>query len=228
MKRFTLMACAGLLAAAMASPSLAADIARPAYKAPVYVAPFSWSGFYVGINGGYGWGNADLSNALGSFTTNNQTGGLVGGTLGYNMQTGNWVWGIEGDLDYALIKGNTSNTIAVGPCAAGGCTVKNTWIATVRGRVGYAWDRFMPYFTGGGAFGGVTIDPATGSSTNQTATGWTIGGGVEWAFMGAWSAKLEYLYADLGPVTCGAATCGISTDVEPKINMVRAGINYRF
>ena len=115
MKRFTLMACAGLLAAAMAVPSLAADLPRPAYKAPVFVAPFSWSGFYVGINGGYAWGNADVSNALGSFTTNGTNGGLVGATLGYNLQTGNWVWGVEADFDYACIKGNVSNTVAACP-----------------------------------------------------------------------------------------------------------------
>src|SRR3954469_13784892 len=100
MKRFIPLACAGLLAAAVATPSFAADIVRPSLKAPVFVAPFSWSGFYVGINGGYGWGTADWS-STGTAASVKPKGGLVGGTLGYNMQTGNWVWGIEGDLDWS-------------------------------------------------------------------------------------------------------------------------------
>lgn len=230
MKRLMLTLGAGLLAAAMASPSFAADLPRPVYKAPPapFIAPFSWSGFYIGLNGGYGWGKADISNALGNFTTDQQDGWLIGGTVGYNLQTGNWVWGLEGDIDYALIKGNTSNTITVGPCAVGGCTVKDTWFATARGRIGYAWNRFMPYITGGGAFAGVKVESSNGTNESDTATGWTLGGGVEWAFTGAWSAKLEYLYADLGKTTCAATTCGLDTDVEPKINIVRAGINYRF
>ena len=166
MKRFTLMACAGLLAAAMAVPSLAADLPRPVYKAPpVFVAPFSWSGFYVGINGGYGWGNATVSNTLGSFTTNGTDGGLVGATLGYNLQTGNWVWGVEADIDYAFIKGNVSNTVA--GCA--GCKVENTWLGTARGRIGYAFDRWLPYITGGAAFGGVKVATPLGSNTDTAS-----------------------------------------------------------
>jgi outer membrane immunogenic protein len=94
------------------------------------VAPFSWSGFYVGINGGYGWDTADLSNTIGTQTFDT-TGGLVGITLGYNLQTGNWVWGLEGDIDASWLKG-TSNTV---PLCAGrvGCENKNTWFGTARG-----------------------------------------------------------------------------------------------
>jgi outer membrane immunogenic protein len=225
MKRFTMMACAGLMAAAMASPSLAADLPRPAFKAPVYIAPFSWSGFYVGINGGYGWGDVDVSNASGSGTSSNQTGWLIGGTLGYNLQTGNWVWGLEGDLDYALIKGKTSSTTA---CVGGTCTIKDTYFATTRGRIGYAFDRWLPYATFGAAFSGVKVTAANGNNTTNNAVGWTAGAGVEYAFLGAWSAKLEYLYADLGQSTCGTTVCTISTTFEPKINIIRAGLNYRF
>jgi len=228
MKRFIPTVCAALAAATMALPSLAADLPRPVYKAPVvapvYIAPFSWTGFYVGINGGYGWGEAEVSNSLGSFTTDTQDGWLIGGTIGYNFQTGVWVWGIEGDIDYALIDGNVSNTVA---CGGTTCEVENTWFATVRGRIGYAFDRWMPYFTGGGAFAGTKMTVA-GTSNTDTATGWTIGGGVEYSFLGPWSAMIEYLYADLGPTTCDASTCGVATDVEPKINIVRAGFNYRF
>ncbi len=225
MKRFTLTACAGLMLAAMAVPSLAADLPRPAYKAPVYVAPFSWSGFYVGINGGYGWGTSNWTLTGTSLSTGNFdiNGGVVGGTAGYNLQTGNWVWGIEGDIDYSTIKG-TETTF----CGTAGCQTKNSWLATLRGRVGYAFDRWLPYITGGGAFGDVKMTPGGGPSETDTLAGWTVGAGVEWAFMGAWSAKIEYLYVDLGNANCSAATCGVSTDVDFKTNLVRAGLNYRF
>jgi outer membrane immunogenic protein len=226
MKRFIPLACAGLLAAAVATPSFAADIVRPSLKAPVFVAPFSWSGFYVGINGGYGWGTSTWT-STGTSDSVKPKGGLVGGTLGYNLQTGNWVWGIEGDLDWAGIDGTN---IGTGICAVGpGCETKNSYLGTIRGRVGYAFDRWLPYFTGGGAFADVRMTPGTGTgSQTNNQMGWTLGGGVEWAFMGAWSAKLEYLYVDLGNSTCDAATCVISTTVNEKLNVVRAGINYRF
>ena len=225
MKRFLLAACAGLFALTMAAPSSAADLPRPAYKAPVYVGPgFTWSGLYVGINGGYAWGDATVSNALGSFTTDSQDGWLLGGTLGYNLQTGVWVWGLEGDIGYAFINGNVSNTIAGCP----GCELKNTWFATARGRIGYAWDRWLPYITGGAAFGGMKLTGPTGASVTESNFGWTVGAGIEYAFLGNWSAKIEYLYADLGNGECDAATCGITTDFETKLNIVRAGLNYRF
>lgn len=96
MKRLILAACAGLLAVVMATPSSAAEIARPVYKSPAFVAPvFTWTGFYVGVNAGYGFGNSDWDPGP-SFNTK---GALVGGTLGYNLQTGSYVWGIEGDFD---------------------------------------------------------------------------------------------------------------------------------
>jgi outer membrane immunogenic protein len=213
----------------MATPSSAADLPR---KAPAYsgyvVAPFSWTGFYLGINGGYGWGKAELTSAGSTFTSPTEHGWLLGGTLGYNLQTGVWVWGLEGDLDYAWIKGNAVNTVGTGCTGGGGCDIKNTFFATARGRLGYAWDRFLPYITGGAAFAGSKISAPSGASQSKTSTGWTVGGGVEYAFLGAWSAKLEYLYADLGSQTCDATVCGVAIDYKSKVNIVRAGLNYRF
>ena len=228
MKRFILTACAGLLAAAVASPSFAADLARPPiYKAPAapYIVPFSWSGFYVGVNGGYGWGTSDwtieaTALSTGDFDVN---GALVGVTLGYNLQTGNWVWGVEGDLDASWIKG-TETTF----CALPGCETRNDWLATGRARIGYAWNRFLPYITGGIAAGDIKMTTPALTSETDTQVGWTAGAGVEWAFTGAWSAKFEYLYADLGTATCDAVTCGTPMDVSLKLNLIRAGINYRF
>ena len=225
MKRFILGACAGLLAMAMAAPSSAADLHRPVYKAPVYAPPavFNWTGFYIGINGGYAWGTGEVSNVFGSASAD-QNGWLLGGTLGYNLQTGVWVWGIEGDIDYAFIDGNASNTFAGCP----GCELKNTYFATARGRIGYAIDRWLPYFTGGAAFSGFKLTGPLGGSVTESNFGWTIGGGLEYAFLGSWSAKVEYLYADLGNGNCDAASCGVSTDFSTKVNVVRAGLNYRF
>ena len=218
----------GAIAALLLAPCAANAADLPSYKAPAYVAPLyaNWTGFYVGLNGGYGWGKADVSNVFGDFTTDSTNGWLIGATLGYNYQTGMWVWGIEGDLDWSLIKGNSSNVLA---CGGGTCEVKDTWFGTLRGRVGYAgWNNFMPYLTGGGAFAGLKVSPDTGGTFSHTAMGWTVGAGVEYAAWSNWSMKLEYLYADLGKSTCGADVCGVDTEIEPKVNIVRVGFNYRF
>ena len=151
-KRLMLGISAGLFAAAMAAPSSAADIPAPVYKSPpaVLIAPFSWSGFYVGANAGYAWGKADLTGPAGTtFTTDTQNGLLAGITLGYNLQTGVWVWGFEGDVDYAWIKGNAVNTVGTGCAGGGGCDIKNTFFATARGRIGYATGPVLFYGTGG-------------------------------------------------------------------------------
>lgn len=230
MKRFILTMGTGVLAAAMATPSFAADLARSAYKSPAvpYIAPFSWSGFYLGINGGYGFGSSEWSGPVSSDTFE-VNGWLVGATVGYNLQTGNWVWGLEGDIDASRIKGSDNNPGGGGVCGgAAGCETKNSWFATARGRIGYAWNRWLPYITGGGAFADVKMTPNLGTSETETRVGWTLGAGMEWAFTAAWSAKIEYLYADLGTATCDAVNCGIDTDVDFKTNIVRVGVNYRF
>jgi outer membrane immunogenic protein len=221
MQRLLLVACAGVLAAVTASPSFAADLPQPAYKSPgrTYVVPFSWSGAYVGLNGGYGFGTSNWTNA-GVTSDFNLRGALVGGTLGYNMQSGVWVFGLEGDLDASWIKGTGCTT---------NCETRNSWLGTARGRIGYSWGSWMNYITGGAAFGNIKMTPFSGgASESKTKIGYTFGSGIEYAFMGPWSAKLEYLYVDLGKATCAAATCGLSTDVKFKTSIVRVGVNYRF
>jgi outer membrane immunogenic protein len=105
MNRYILAGCAGLLASALASPTFAADLKpilkAPARKAPVEAAPFSWTGFYVGANGGYGWGTSSwFDPTTGAGTDNFKLHGfMAGGTAGYNLQIGAWVWGVEGDFD---------------------------------------------------------------------------------------------------------------------------------
>ena len=220
---------AGFAASALLTVSIAAqaaDLPRSSYKAPAYSAPSyaSWSGFYVGLNGGYGFGKSNITDGAGVSTGDfNVSGAMAGGTVGYNFQTGTWVWGLEGDLDYSWVRGST--TVNCG----GSCETRNTWLGTARGRLGYAgWTNWMPYLTGGAAFGGIKITDAFGSGT-ATKVGWTAGLGVEYAFMSNWSAKVEYLYADLGKATCTAPSCG-AADVTAtyKTNLVRLGVNYRF
>ena len=220
-----LLASVGLLALGTASAS-AADIARremPA-KAPAYVTPaYNWTGFYVGINGGGAFGRSELSNTRGT-TSYDVDGGLVGGTIGYNYQINQLVLGLEGDIDWADISGNTNSGI----CTTAVCSTKNDWLGTVRGRIGYAFDRFMPYVTGGAAFGDVKTSVAGFSGQTDTKAGWTAGGGLEFAINGPWTAKVEYLYVDLGDDTCSAANCGLSTTTNFRTSIVRAGVNYRF
>jgi outer membrane immunogenic protein len=216
---------AGIAVIALLVAPLAAQAADIPSKAPAYSAPsyFSWTGFYLGLNGGYGFGKSALTDAAGTSTGDyNLKGALAGATLGYNYQTGSWVWGLEGDIDASWIKGST--TVACG----GTCETSNSWLGTARGRIGYAWDRWMPYLTGGAAFGSVKITDAFGSGTS-TKIGWTAGLGVEYAFWSNWSTKIEYLYADLGKTTCTVPSCGF-VDVSGtfKANIVRLGVNYRF
>ena len=217
MHRFTLAACAGLLAAAMVAPAMAADMPAP-YKAPIVAAPWNWTGFYVGINGGYGWGTSNWTAGAATTGDFNTSGAMVGGTVGYNMQMGQVVFGFEGDAGGSWMTGTDSTSC---------CQTQNDWLGTARVRLGYAMDRVMPYITGGGAMGDVKMTSPLGSQT-ATRFGWTAGAGLEFAFTGAWSAKIEYLYADLGSASCDATTCGAATDVSFTANIARVGVNYHF
>jgi outer membrane immunogenic protein len=210
--------------AALTTAAAAADLpARPApqtyYKAPAYVAAYNWTGFYIGINGGGGFGRSAWD-PTGSFNT---SGGLVGGTVGYNYQFGQAVAGLEGDVDWADIKGTTTSNCPLG------CKTSDSWLATVRGRLGYAADRFLPFITGGGAFGDIKASTPGFPGANNTRAGWTLGGGIEAAIAQNWTAKVEYLYVDLGKFNCGFS-CGVTAtnNVSFNTNLIRAGINYRF
>ena len=202
-----------VLAALLAAPfaANAADLRAPTYKAPAYVAPSvpSWTGFYVGLNAGYGFGDANWSGVLDP----SPTGFLVGGTIGYNLQTGSWVWGLEADLAWSNMKDSLPS----------GHKTELPWFGTARGRIGYAgWGSMMPYFTAGAAFAGVDNTRPSGTASD-TMIGWTAGVGLEYMLWSNWSVKFEYLYADLGSADGPAATT-----IDVTTNIVRAGINYRF
>jgi outer membrane immunogenic protein len=221
--RRVLLATIGILVVSTIN-TFAADLPRtmPA-RAPAMVIPvYNWSGFYLGINGGYGWGRSNWT-AYG--TNSSPSGGLVGGTIGYNWQAfgSPAVFGLEGDIGWSGIKGSF-----VSATCPTGCETKNDWLGTVRGRLGYAFDRWMPYITGGLAVGGVHANQTGFAGASETKAGWTAGGGVEAAIVANWTAKVEYLYVDLGSIGCAAGSCSLPTNVDFRTHVVRAGLNYRF
>jgi outer membrane immunogenic protein len=236
MKRVLMIA--GAFALLGAGQALAADLPQPIPRAPAaYLPPpvFSWTGFYLGINGGYGFGQSSWNDPIDGPTGNFSTsGGLVGGTVGFNYQIGSFVIGIEGDGDWQNVQGTTfSGGCAPAPAFGfgGGCTTESDWLATIRGRAGFAWDRVLFYGTGGVAFGDVQAAAGALPFASGTQTGWTAGVGVEWAFAPNWTAKIEYLYVDLGNFTCPPTSCGafpFADTVTFNENIVRAGINYKF
>ena len=215
MKKYLLasVAALGLVAAGAAS---AADL--PSRKgpiaAPVYVPAFSWTGFYVGANAGYGWGNV---NANGFANVGDLDGFVGGGQIGYNYQMGQFVVGLEADLQGAdLSSGNNLGLIRV----------KTDYFGTVRARVGVAFDRFMPYITGGWAYGNVkTSIPGIGFSSDRSHTGgYAVGGGLEYAVTNNIIAGVEYLYVDLGEKNIAGAGTKVGTD----FSVVRARLSYKF
>jgi outer membrane immunogenic protein len=224
-----LLTCAALsaLAGACTTAAVAADMppSMPPPRSAVLVPFFSWNGAYIGINAGYGFGRSSWSDNVAGTTTGNFTtsGALIGGTLGYNVQTQSLVFGIETDLGWSNMKGSTSTN------CLGNCTTSNTWLGTARGRIGYAFDRFLPYLTGGLAYGSLKISNDFGASATTSRVGWTVGGGLEYAFLNNWSAKLEYLYADLGKATCDAPCSGGNPfNVKFSTHLIRGGVNYKF
>ncbi|CAH1673502.1 31 kDa outer-membrane immunogenic protein [Hyphomicrobiales bacterium] len=218
MKKYLLasVAALGILAAGAAS---AADL--PSRKgpvaAPVYVPVFTWTGFYVGANAGYGWGNVNGNN-LGQI--GDLDGFVGGGQIGYNYQIGQFVIGAEADFQGADL-GNGSNL--------GLASVKTEYFGTVRARLGVAFDRFLPYITGGWAYGNVkTSIPALAFSADRSHTGgWVIGGGLEYAFTNNLVGGVEYLYVDLGEknvLNNGFGQAKVGTD----FSVVRARLSYKF
>jgi outer membrane immunogenic protein len=220
MKRL-LYAGVGLIA--LAGAAAAADLPPahgPYYKAPAFLPAYNWTGLYIGVNGGGAFGSSAWD-TTGSF---HPTGGLVGGTIGYNYQIGPAVLGAEGDIDWSRISGSTTTG-----CPAG-CTTSDAWLSTIRGRLGYAADRFMPFITGGAAFGNINATTPGLPGGSATNAGWTVGAGLEFAIAGRWTAKAEYLYVDLGKFNCGVGcSAGAAVDnVSFTTNLIRGGFNYRF
>ena len=214
------LSCA--LISAAAATDLPARMPTKARAAPSYFIPapvFTWTGWYMGLTGGYDWGNARFDTSItGAGSTFRTSGGNIGSTLGYNFQSGSIVYGLETDLSLNGARGTNS---AIAPCAS--CEVRNPWFGTFRGRVGYTPGMTMYYLTGGLAYGEVRVSDTVGGDEKHNKAGWTLGGGVEHAFSKRWSAKLEYLYVDLGNTGFGG---GLNTRFNE--NIIRAGLNAHF
>ncbi|MCC8943596.1 porin family protein [Bradyrhizobium sp. Arg62] len=223
----------------MGGYAAAADLsAAPAYKAPAPVAAvYNWTGFYVGGNAGYGWGNQDplvlFSNRF-DRAGFDISGGMIGGTFGGQIQQGYVVLGLEGDLDWANIKGSsvvTPSILGAGLGATLNTSSSITALGTVRARLGIAMNNVLLYATGGAAFVKSTASASTvagvpcgtaGVLPDCAGSSWrpgiAAGLGVEYGFTPNWSVKAEYLYTKV-------VGTGVSSD---DLNIVRGGVNYRF
>jgi outer membrane immunogenic protein len=234
----------------VAGAALADDLPYRGAPAPIAAPVFTWTGFYVGLNAGAGFNGGDRGysdfgyggpNYSGSIGSNNDAGFTGGAQAGYNMQFGAFVAGIEADINY-LDRGNGGSSV-VNPAVGINYNLthgdSNNWFGTVRGRLGFAFDRALILATGGWAYGGKiggvggtyngVLMTSTGNSDSNS--GWVLGGGVEYAFTNAWSVKLEYLHLDLGDKTqrlFTSPTTGIDVKTDNKFDVVRAGVNFRF
>ena len=224
----------GVCAAALAAPAFAADLPLKAPPAPAPVPYFSWTGFYIGANIGGAWSHGSITdNATGASLSANNSGFIGGGQLGFNYQFNTFVLGAEWDIDGTTL----SRTSAAVPTGLGTLQahVATDWISTLTARGGVAVDRWLLYVKGGGAWAQNSLtfsDLTTGGSASfsNTATGWTVGLGAEWAFAPQWSAKLEYDYAkfDNWSPSTTSVIAGDSVTVSRNIQMIKAGVNYRF
>ncbi len=217
--RFSTAISATFVALVIATSASAADLPRAYTKAPAYAPPvgYNWTGFYIGANAGYGWSSDGFAG---------DTNGFVGGgQIGYNWQAvgSPFVFGLEADFQGADLENSAD--------AGGGVTLnaRTNAFGTVRGRIGYAWDRFMLYGTGGFAYVRNEVSatgPGGSISNSEYNSGYTLGGGIEWAAWDRWSVKAEYLYvhSDDASVNLG----GVTFVGDNNFSVVRAGLNYRF
>jgi outer membrane immunogenic protein len=202
----------------------AARAADAVVEPPVEVPVFTWTGFYVGLQGGYVWTN--LTVEPGGFGTDNLNGGMFGGYAGYNWQDGPWVFGAEGDFNGVW---NDNTFVSAGPPAFT-TTIGTDWLASIRARAGYAFDRTLVFANGGVAFtqasadttfvGGLTL------SGDRNYTGWTIGAGVEYAFTDNWIGRAEYRFYDFGDKDIDGP--GGLGSIKLQNHTVTVGLAYKF
>ena len=227
----------GAITALLLGPAAASAADFPVKAAPAPVAIYDWTGFYIGGAGGGSLGTSthtDAATGFGDTVGYNVKGGLIGGTLGYNWQVSSVVVGFEGDASWVGEYGSNFDDGLAGNPAFTSYT-KETWVATARGRLGYAVNNLLFYGTGGYAAAGVEAgvkDSNTAAllgSASSTRSGWTAGGGYEWGFAPNWSAKFEWLYMKFDSAAFNTlAGEGPRSSVPLDDNVVRAGINYRF
>jgi outer membrane immunogenic protein len=217
--------------ALLAPSAFAADLApQPVEPAVPVVLPYSWTGFYVGLHAGAIFTNSSARVGGVNFNDLDDTAFIGGAHAGYNYQfDGGFVVGLEGDIDYTSLDKDTSSVLGGVLFTA---NIKSEWQGSIRARVGYAFDRFLPYITGGVAFGdekftAVQSIPFARISNSDTRTGWTIGGGLEYAVTDNWLVRGEVRYTDFGHNSFTAA--GV-VPVRVKLNEVSTtlGVSYKF
>jgi outer membrane immunogenic protein len=241
--------CAAAAALAVASSANAADIA-PTYKAPP-PAPvaYNWTGFYIGGQVGYGWGETGatptgIAGLVAQPFRFDHDGFMAGGTVGFNYQYGPIVLGTEGDFSWSDINGSGNSVFLFGlaPGAAVTGSIQQNWVGTLSTRLGVAFDTWLIYGKAGVAWVNNDYSVTANipgfnytSTISETETGWLVGGGVEWAFAGNWSAKIEGTYMDFGQknrafagIQAGGALIPVNADIDSHISTVKFGINYRF
>jgi outer membrane immunogenic protein len=216
--------------------AMAADLSRPApapvyTKAPVMMPAFTWTGCYIGGNGGGLWAKKDWTNTAGGTTASMDiSSGLAGGQVGCNYQVSTWVFGVQGDFDWT----NATNSTTDGFFGATTDQVKIKSLASVTGRVGYAWDRALYYVKGGGAWESddyTITSPAFAAvaSASETRTGWTIGGGGEYAFTNWLTGFAEYDFYDFGTKTdTFTGTFATTVSIKETKSVAKAGLNFKF
>ena len=211
----------------------AADLPLPAPSRYDSDAPYThWGGIYLGLNGGFGLGSSQWTQGLMATNIFNTDGFLLGGTVGFNYPVSAVLFGVETELDWSTLNGSAGNCAINAGGAAAACETKNNVLGTLRGRMGYTFDRTLVFVTGGAAFGNLQTGlnpPATFDST--TRAGWAAGAGLEYAFSASLSAKAEYLYVDLGTASCTSlSSCGTAAGASVTVteSLVRGGFNYRF
>jgi outer membrane immunogenic protein len=212
---------------ALAAPASAADLAaRPYTKAPIapMASVYNWTGFYLGVVGGGAWESGSGDPRM--------KGGFVGGTAGYNWQTGNVVFGVEADGSWADVNASVTTPVVFGGIALPVTTTSRIdALGTVRGRIGWAVNNVLFYGTGGYAWidNKITISsPLASVSDSKWHSGWTVGAGVEAFFAPQWSVKGEYLYRSLGGETYFSAIGAPVNTGTLNLHTVQVGVNYHF
>ncbi|HLH96588.1 MAG TPA: outer membrane beta-barrel protein [Xanthobacteraceae bacterium] len=236
MKNVLLTGTALLLVAS--GSAMAADLSRPppapapVYKAPPLVPAFSWTGCYIGGNGGGLFANKDWKDTVtgAAESSVNINSWLAGAQVGCNYQIGAAVLGIQGDYDWSNGSASASDSFNTG--FTDQTTIKA--LASVTGRVGYAWDRFLPYVKAGGAWvnDDYSATNAAGltNSAGETRTGWTVGAGGEYAFTNWLTGFVEYNFYDFGTNTntLTGSLPSFQSDIKQTVSVAKAGLNFKF
>jgi outer membrane immunogenic protein len=200
------------------------------YERPAIYA--QWTGLYVGLQGGYLWGDAGHSFSNGAPSDNSDPDGFIGGGhIGYNLQSGSIVYGIEADIEGGDVGGSFTNLTGLSSTGA----VDLNWQGSLRARLGVVHGSMLFYATGGWAFGDFDFSggPAPGPACcgySETLNGWTIGGGIEWALSKNLTTRFEYRYTDFGRASGDLAPgyVGVIMPVELETHAIRAGLSYKF